>query len=403
MMVKAHSLLYALYICLIVALVCGAMLYIANLYNQLNLHYTSRSELYLHNQSLVNYALGNLNGNMPEDEKGIESFYENRPYGAFTLLTAYSILNRDTIASAHIVGRKTTDNVCLHVANLSSPLSYSGEVTLIGDKVLPSKNINLSQIDNSFSGKLTAPGNIFISERLLPALNPTLSDISTQSRSKGIPLASVEKLNDSVYYNSFLSPTIHIELSEKKLRGVNIKGNFILESKDSLFISADTILEDIIIYAPSVTIESGFTGTLQVFASKNITLGEKASLLYPSVLCLRNSSLNDSSIIIKKEAAITGAVIHYGFPIKNMDGNITTIEEGGLIMGDIFCEGMLDIRSDVYGSVYCTKLSLKKNGSTHQNCLYNIEINSQKKPPYFISAPLFTNKSENHGLLKKVF
>jgi hypothetical protein len=58
-MVRAHSLLYAIYISLIVSIICGALLYFANLYGQLNLYYNLQEELYLQNQSVVNYALGN--------------------------------------------------------------------------------------------------------------------------------------------------------------------------------------------------------------------------------------------------------------------------------------------------------------------------------------------------------
>ena len=139
-MVKAHSLLYAIYICLIVSLLCGALLYIANMYNQLNIYYTTHEELYIQNQSLVNYALANPNKKTIEieEEQTVGSSYELKPYGLLTVLTAKSFVANDTVTSVHFAAASTNDKLCVFLTNLDRSLSYSGDVKLIGDKKLPS-------------------------------------------------------------------------------------------------------------------------------------------------------------------------------------------------------------------------------------------------------------------------
>ena len=111
-MVKAHSLLYAIYICLIVSIICGALLYFAYLYNQLNLHYNLQEEMYIHNQSVVNFALGNQISQveLPIDENsGIDGNYKVKQYGLLTMLLSNSILRNDTISSVHFVGSFSSD------------------------------------------------------------------------------------------------------------------------------------------------------------------------------------------------------------------------------------------------------------------------------------------------------
>ena len=150
-MIKAHSLLYAIYICLIVSIICGALLYFANLYGQLNSHFNLQEELYIHNQSVVNFALGNnvLKEEIPTNEDSeIEGQYDVKQYGLLTLLLAKSILKNDTVSSAHFVGHFTNDKTAIHLANFTRPLSYSGIVKLVGNNNLPSTYIETAYINN---------------------------------------------------------------------------------------------------------------------------------------------------------------------------------------------------------------------------------------------------------------
>src|SRR5690606_34326233 len=117
----------------------------------LNLYYNLQEELYINNQSVVNFALGNqiVPNEIPSDEKtGIEGSYEAKPYGVLTLLLAKSSIRTDTVASAHFVGSFTNDKTAIHLANFSRSLSYSGKVTLSGNNQLPSTFIETAYINN---------------------------------------------------------------------------------------------------------------------------------------------------------------------------------------------------------------------------------------------------------------
>ncbi|MES2545181.1 MAG: hypothetical protein V4548_09875 [Bacteroidota bacterium] len=402
-MVKAHSLLYAIYICLIVSIICGALLFFANLYGQLNLHYNLKEELYIQNQSVVNFALGNKTQpeEIPKDENsGIEGSYESKQYGLLTLLLAKSSVRNDTVASAHFVGSYASDKTAIYLANFSRSLSYSGKVKLVGNNQLPSAFIEAAYINNQ-PNQLTVQGKNTVSEIQLPEINPLFKKIFKGINTEKTSLSDVDKPKDSLFYNSFFNATKEIYVNPI-ISNVIIKGNFVLRSKDSIRVLKNAVLEDVILIAPQITFEEGFKGTVQVFATKGIELEKSVTLNYPSVICVYNETSEVSKIKVKNDCKITGAIVLFGNPLETLDKNSIEIEEEGLISGTIYCSGKLLLKSKVYGSVYTNRFFHKTQSSTYDNTIADIEINALKLPPYFIDIPLFETKKTEYGILKKV-
>lgn len=401
-MLKAHSLLYAVYVCLVVSLICGAMLFIANLYNQLNLHYLVHEELYIDNQSVVNYALGNIdNPGSVEVHNAGGAFFETQRHGLLTLLKVSNVAKNDTVTSVHFTGQYPSDKTCLYLPDYNTPLLYAGDVTLVGDQKLPTLKTSPVRLNNMHS-KLVTEGVISASDKLLPQLNPAIRDFITAKRKNTVELQSLEKINDSLYYNSFDKPTIEIKLSSVVQQDLHIKGNFILYSDTEIVLNKSCSVEDIILIAPKVTFKAGFKGTLQCFAFDEINVGENVDLSYPSVICIYNPDLKETNLKINKDCRIMGAVISFGFPVRAMRNNKVTIGSNSLIVGDVYCAGVLNIESDVYGSVYAGRLLYERNATRYENMLSDIEINVNKRPGYFVPFTLFKNNTGSYGLIKKV-
>nr|WP_294922384.1 hypothetical protein [uncultured Flavobacterium sp.] len=402
-MVKAHSLLYAIYICLIVSIICGALLYFSNLFNQLNLYYNLQEELYIQNQSVLNFALGNktVPTEIEKDENsGIEGSYETKPHGLLSLVLVKSYISNDTVSSVHFVGARNMDKNAIYLTNFSKSLYYSGKVKLIGNNQFPSPFIETSYINNNLN-QLVVKGENTISEPQLPEINDDFKKIFQGLKSEKIKLSDVERPKDSLYYNSFFNVTKEIQV-KSSLGNSIFKGNFILRSEDSIRIKKNTVLEDVILIAPKITFEEGFKGTVQAFATKGIELEEKVTLNYPSVICVYNESAEESKIKIKKGCQITGAVVLFGNTNDLIDKNTIEVEEDGLLFGDLYCSGKLMLKSDVYGSVYTNRFFLKTSSSSYENMISDIEINTGKRPDYFISVPLFNTKKTTYGVIKKV-
>jgi len=402
-MVKAHSLLYAIYVCLIVSIICGALLYFSNLYNQLNLYYNLQEELYIQNQSVLNFALGNKTTPV-EIEKdansGIEGSYQTKSYGLLSLVLAQSYISNDTVSSVHFVGTRTTDKNAVYLTKFSKSLFYSGEVRLVGNNQLPSTFIETSYINNSLN-KLVTEGKISVSDSKLPEINPDFKKIFFGIQSEPAKLTDIERPKDSLYYNSFFNSTKEIQI-KSTLSNIIFKGNFILRSQDSIRVKKNTVLEDVILIAPKITFEEGFKGTVQAFATQGIELEQRVTLNYPSVLCVYNESPYESKIKIKKECRITGAVVLFGNKDTEIDKNTIEIDEEGLLFGDLYCSGKLMLKSNVYGSVYTNRFFLKTASSSYENIISDIEINTKKRPAYFISIPMFNTQKTTYSVIKKV-
>jgi len=398
-MIKAHSLLYAIYICLIISLLCGALLYMSNLYNNLNLYYTTHEELYISNQSVVNYALGHLDNpqDTVPDNGGIKSAYSIRPYGFLKVLKAESYIYNDTVISAHFVGQYQEDKTCLYYPSFNFPLTYSGKVILNGKKYLPSTFIEpvfLSSEPNS----INSSGEIVASEKTLPQINEFNM---WQNDLKTVALSSLQKVNDSVYFNSFLNETINISITSTTLSNVIIKGNFMLKSADSLYIKNNTVLNDVIVVAPKIAFEDNFNGSVQAFATKSIYVGKEVTLNYPSVLSLKNNTQQKSKITVGENTRIEGGVILYGNTFPDIENNIIETGKNCLIIGDVYCTGVLVFKGKVNGSVYTNRLMHATPTANYQNCLADGAIDAFGRPDYFLSLSLF-NQSGKYGLLKKL-
>lgn len=402
-MIKAHSLLYAIYVCLIVSIICGALLFISNLYNQLNLYYNLQEELYIQNQSVLNFALGNKTTQeaIEKDENsGIEGSYETKSYGLLSIVLAQSYISNDTVSSAHFVGAQNRDKNAIFLTNLSKSLYYSGKVKIVGNNQLPSTFIETSYINNNLN-QLTVEGKNTVAESQLPEINPDFKKIFQGLKSEKAKLSDVDRPKDSLFYNSFFNLTKEITITSSLGNSI-FKGNFILKSKDSIRVKKNTVLEDVILVAPKITFEEGFTGTVQVFATKGIELEEKVILKYPSVLCIFNDSTDESKIKIKQECQITGAIVLFGNNNNHIDKNTIEIDEKGLLVGDLYCTGKVMLKSNVYGSVYTNRFFLKTTSSSYENMISDIEINTDKRPAYFISMPLFNTQKTTYGVIKKV-
>lgn len=404
-MVRAHSLLYSIYICLIISIICAAMLYFSNLYNQLNLFYNRHEEMYIHNQSSVNYALASnlANGDIPEIEEGaVRGDFKSYQFGAVAIGITTSYTENDTVSSVHFFGAYGRDEFAICLSNFSKPLAYSGTMKIIGDNKLPDLGVS-GKIIEGLKNEIQMSGKNYINESGLPEINESYERMYDNYTGPKISLSESEKSGDSAYFNSFLNPTKQIALEGTVVSGVTCKGNVIIRAKDSMLVRKSAVLDDVILIAPKITFEEGFSGNVQAYATTGIDVSDGIVLRYPSVLCVYNNSSGESKIRIGRNCRISGALVLFGNSLGNVEKNSIEVLEGGLLQGDIYCAGKLMLKSDVYGTVYTNRFFYKTASSSYDNLVAEIEINVKKRPPYFIPIMLFNKNSERHGIIKRVF
>lgn len=397
-MVKASSMLYAVYVCLIVAILCCALLYMANLYRSLNLFYNIREDMYIENQSSVNYWLGSRNSNeVIDEEEGVQTFFKVKKHGVLEVLIAQTTCKSDTVTSIQFVGSSFPRRGTIYVSNFSNPLSFAGDVTLIGEKKIPSKNLEEKFISGK-QNKLRNLGKIEVSTDVLPEINPAFRKISLgQNR---VSFHSLKQKEGGLYFNSFLEETITVTLDNNLLNDVNIKGNFIITQPDSICIRSTSKLEDVIIVAPKVIIEKGFKGSIQVYADEQIRVAEQTTLSYPSVICVISEKNNKGEIIIGEKSTIFGAVIVFGNMIQTSEDNTIYLTKKSTIIGDVYCSGKLMMGGKIFGSVYSNWIFGQTQSGKYENCFIDTEVNGNRLPSYFVGIPLFKNKEATYEIAK---
>lgn len=401
-MLKAHSLLYAIYICLIISIICGGILYYFNLYNQLNNYYNRYEDLYVHNYSTVNYALGVdlVNQDLPENiENNIKGNFTVSSFGVLQLIIAKSSIETDTISSAHLVGELPSSDTAIFLSSISKPLLYSGQVEIVGNNRLPFVEI-VGKVIDSKKNELKLLGSTFLNEAALPALNKEFKKMYNVSTFKNaIPLSN----EDSIYFNSFYNQPSIKDLTKSGVQNVVYKGNIILRGKDSLVVKKSAILKDVILLAPRIIFEEGFSGNVQAYATSEILMKKNVNLNYPSLLCVYNSTKNESSIIIQENCTVSGAIVLFGNELDDIEKNRIMVDSSGLLEADIYCTGALMLKSNVYGSIYTNRFYYRSSSSNYDNLISDIEINVKKRPSYFVPIKLLDKSKSRNGIIKRVF
>lgn len=401
-MLKANSLLYAVYVCLIVSILCAGLLYLSTLYIRLNDFYNTHEELIIQNESTLNYALHNAK----EDDfstlnsNGYINKYSVNTFGLLDCLVIQSSFLNDTICSTYFISRKLNEKIALQLPSTSFPIQYSGKVSIEGKCLLPQNNIQSNYFSKNIN-KLYFNGTIESTEEVLPKVNERFNRFCKEIERAKVN-QQINTRSDSLIIRSFSETTQTILLNSQNKK-LTFKGNFILINKDSIVINNDDVLNDVIIYAPRIKIKEGFKGNAQFIASEKIVIEKNVTLNYPSALCIYNDSEQKSSIELAESVIIKGFVSSFGYPIKSIGDNIIKLGKNTLILGTVYCYGKLILQGKVIGSIFTNRIGGMAANEEHENCLIDVEISSLKLPDYFIPYDLKDNDLTRYEVIKKTY
>lgn len=166
-----------------------------------------------------------------------------------------------------------------------------------------------------------------------------------------------------------------------------IIGNVIIFSEDRISISSSKFFENVLLIAPTVIIESGFRGNLQVFCRDTIIVEENSTLTYPSVLTVSNHE--NAFLSIGNGSEVCGLISMVNVGIANGNHGSILLNEGSLFVGQIFSHGSVSLRGKVTGSAYCKSLFYNRTGSSYLNYLVNTQIDRAALPDSYVFFNIF--------------
>ena len=399
-MIKAHSLLYSIYICLFVAIFGFVILQYTQIYNKLSIYFQSYEEASIDHLNKLNFFLKNPSTwNSTTQVDYNDCNIKAVQHGVFKNLTITSFTRKDTLSTSILISNESKNKTALYVSNSNKEISYFGNVKIKGDSFIPYKKITQAYISNSIKNNLLLQGSVENSDIVLPKLNPLIVNAYIETIKK---IKLNNKSNTNQFSNSFANTTKIIEWHNGS--NYNLKGNIILYNKEEIVINRADILTDIIVIAPKVTINENFNGAIQIMAIENIEIKKNVRLNYPSFVLLNNENNIDTNLQIDQDTYIGGNVVIYSTDIDELNKNKCTIKENTLIIGAIYCNGILNIKGKILGSIYTSRLLENSNQAERYNTLNDVEINALDIPKNYFNCSVIENQEiSNYGVVKKTF
>lgn len=341
------------------------------------------------------------------DQKNIQLRAHVSPWGVYQKTFVDAQWDNHNFSKIGLIGGGLSmDNrKAIILTEMYKPLLLVGKTKITGDVVLSEQGVRSGVISGqTFFGSQLVYGRRGVAKKELPRLamdfSKTINNYLTQ-----YPQSTNDFVPESDYqlaYQSFRLPTQWLYDSETiYLDQNNLKGNIIIRSEREIIVSPQTNLQDVLLIAPKVTIQDEVTGNFQTLATQSIYVGKNCTLAYPSALVLTqkqvsqfrsqskpNQKVIDNAIVVDESSVVKGVVCYLNSDSKIGYTNNIIFKEASKLIGEVYCQGNLELNGTVIGSVYANQFGLNYYGSIYMNHLYNVTINAKELPEAFAGIPL---------------
>jgi hypothetical protein len=321
-------------------------------------------------------------------EKKDSIFIEFQEWGIYDIAKIESkYINKEVTKIVLLGDRCFSKRPSIYYVNKGHDLFITGKSLISGDCWVPNGLIKTTFIKGiSFIGNKPIEGSSNFSAESLPDPStritkfvPFQTNISTDS------IVFYENSTEQTIRNSFRNRCL-ILFSKKaiKLDKRILKGNIKVVSEKEISVDQSSILNDLILEAPNIKIGSNFFGNIQCYATDSIILLNNVVLEFPSSLIVNGTQR--SNIKLNSDCQVRGSIVL----ISNEDKNncILNLDSNTLIVGDIYCQGKIELRSKVIGSILTNGLVYRIGSSIFENVIVNSTINSISLPSQFVDGSL---------------
>jgi hypothetical protein len=406
-MLKASSLFYAIIIALIIAIVSSSLI-LTHFLRSMEFEGFLRKEKVLRNaNSALNLLLSRQEMVKKDSEVIIDLFakgedsvmLKRRSWGVYEIILAEAFIRDEHQKKVALIGTTsiTNDNLALYLADQDRPLSLCGKTFIHGTCYLPKAGVKRAYIEGqNFIGQQLINGETLKSEKTLPAIKKEIPE-----NIAGM-FSNMPENNDSIVAfdyvatidslcNSFENKTIILySTNDIVLKGKTYSGNLNIRSDRTVIVNQDCKLNDVIIYAHEIIIKSGFSGNLQAFANDSIVIEKKCRLEYPSALGIvrTKASPDKLNILLDENSTIDGVILAYQESGNSKQQVKVDIGKEAVITGQVYSNGLADIKGNVSGTLWCNKFILSTASSVYENHLLNARIDRSSLSKYFAGIDL---------------
>lgn len=304
-----------------------------------------------------------------------------------------------------LVGHQEVNRFALYLQDDNRPMVIAGDAKINGDAYLPERGIKMGNIQGyGYTKPQLVYGREWQSKSRLPELeNGVVGQLKQLTGTGYMPTGDVINFNkEAIVKNSFQKETQIIRGTVVNLVDVSLTGNIMVWASQQINVRPTANLRDIVLVAPKINIADGVTGNFQALASKQIKVGRNCTLNYPSVLAVQearkfekdNNILKEPSFIMESGSSVSGMILYKKDNESKGYGADLKIDKNASVHGEIYCDGSLELKGGVYGSVLTQSFISMENGNVYLNHLYNGNINSNQLPIAF-GGLVFVDKPVN--------
>lgn len=347
-----------------------------------------------------------LDSSLQSNQFQFNSVYQ--PWGAFYISGCQAEWRNLKIKKAAISGNYLFDKekIGLYLADEGKYLSIAGNTHLSGTCYLPALGIRSVYIDGeAYRGGELIHGTEKSSNQNLPDLNSDfilwLSKAFKGDYTIKDTLISEELLYQDKLSRDFLkSALVYESKGVMKMQDMHLSGKIIIRSDTCIILKKDFKCENIIIMAPKIIVESGFIGSVQLFARDSLLLEEQSSLLYPSFISVYNVESKKTFCYISNDSRVQGGILCGAKTEKNNDAGELYLADNSEIHGIVYCSGSTRITGSIYGSLYTNRFVLKTSRGYYENHILNAVIDPVKQYKHFLVPAVL--ESSKKGIIQWV-
>lgn len=302
---------------------------------------------------------------------------------AWGLYDLVNIKHRAQSTTALIGNTKSIQTKALVIADTRKALALSGNSQIIGNASLPSAGITKTTVNGiGHHGGPLVIGNTTKGDGTFPSFDRNRLNIEPPAFSLPTRLS---ELPDS-FHNPYASLPIVIDAHTIRLNQKQWSGHIFVRADSLIRVDKNVSLSGVILQAPLIEIDTGFTGQLQAFSSSAIYLGTDVQLDFPSVLAIippENIYRATGRLAIGNGSEISGLVIGT-FP-QNGDGErpLATIKNS-MLTGEVYWQGGMELSGQVNGNLYCDNFFYRGNGGQfYFNYLVNGRIDLASRSEHY--------------------
>ncbi len=332
---------------------------------------------------------------LPEENTlGIHTNVQRTYWGMLQKRMVVSQKGKLKFTKTGLVGHKEENRAALYLQDDNRPMVIAGDAKINGNAHLPERGIKMGNIQGyGYTKPQLVYGKKWQSRSRLPELeNSTVRQLKQLTATGFRPTGNDLGLKTgAMVKNGFQQETQIIRGNVVDLENVFLTGNIMVWASQQINVHPTANLTDVVLVAPKINVADGVTGNFQALASKQIMVGRNCNLTYPTVLAVQdirktegnNTPQREPSLIMETGSSISGMIVYKNENESKGYGADIKLETNAKVHGEIYCQGSLELKGSVFGSVWAQSFIALENGNVYLNHLYNGNIDAYQLPMEF--------------------